>query len=72
MIQLELISINIFLVRVTLKIGQEKYLLAILLRKIILGPEKIIGSFHEKELFRVNYKWVIIQNDTVILDIKLK
>ena len=52
MTEFELISINIFLVRVTLKIGQEKYLLAILLWKIILGPEKIIGSFHEKELLQ--------------------
>ena len=52
MIQLELISINIFLVRVTLTIDQDKYLLAILLWKIILGPEKIIGSVHEKELLQ--------------------
>ena len=34
-------SIKIFLVKVTLKIGQEKYLLSILFRKLILGIIKL-------------------------------
>ena len=37
MIELELVSIKIVLVKVTLKIGQEKYLLSILFWKLILG-----------------------------------
>ena len=37
MIELELLSIRIFLVKVTLKIRREKYLLSILFRKLILG-----------------------------------
>ena len=37
MIESELLSIGILLVNVTLKIGQEKYLLLILFWKIILG-----------------------------------
>ena len=37
MIELELLSIRIFLVKVILKIGQEKYLLSILFWKLILG-----------------------------------
>ena len=37
MIESELLSIKIFLARVTLKIGQERYLLLILCWKPILG-----------------------------------
>ena len=67
MIKQELLSIRIFLVKIVLKIEQEKYLLSILFRKLILGNykikdlngEKIIGSFYEKELLRsilkINY-----------------
>ena len=59
----ELLSIGIFLVKVTLKIGQEKYLLTIVCWKQILGStklkdlngEKIFGSFYEKELLLI--KW---------------
>ena len=36
-IELELLSIGIFLVKVTLKIGQEKHLLSILFRTLIHG-----------------------------------
>ena len=58
MTESEWISIRMFLVKVTLKIGQEKYLLPILFWKLILGlmrlkiytKEKIIWSFYEKEL----------------------
>ena len=52
-----LLSIEIFLVKVTLKIGQEKYLLLIVLKtnpwkyKIKdLNGEKTILSLYEKEL----------------------
>ena len=41
MIESELLSIRIFLVKVTLKIGQEKYLLLILSWKLILGHKKL-------------------------------
>ena len=56
MIESEFLSIRIFLVNFTLKIGQEKYLLLIALKtnpwtKDING-EIIIGSFYEKELLR--------------------
>ena len=54
-IESELLIIRIFLVKVTLKIGQEKYLLLILFSELILRlkvkdlkREKIIGSFYEK------------------------
>ena len=52
MIESELLSIKIFLVKVTLNIGQEKELLSILFWKLILGLfklKKILGSFYEKE-----------------------
>ena len=39
-IQSELLSIRIFLVKVSLKIGQEKYSLSILSLKLILGLKK--------------------------------
>ena len=45
MIETELLNIKIFLVKVTLKNGQEKYLLSVLFCKLILGiinGEKII------------------------------
>ena len=53
MIESELQIIRIFLVKVILKIGKEKYFLLILFWKLILGltdlnREKIIGSFYEK------------------------
>ena len=41
MIESELLSIRIFLVRVTLKICQEKYFLQIPFRKLILGLTKL-------------------------------
>ena len=59
MAESEWISIRMFLVKVTLKIGQEKYLLPILFWKLILGLMKLkiytkkkkkIWSFYEKEL----------------------
>ena len=37
LIELELQNIKIFLVKVTTKIGQDKYLLSILFLKLILG-----------------------------------
>ena len=53
MIGSEVLIIRKLLVEVTLKIGQEKYLLLILFWKLILGliREKIMGSFQEKQLF---------------------
>ena len=54
MTESKILSIRIFLVKVTLKIRQEKYLLRILFLKLTLGKylngEKIIGSFYEKKL----------------------
>ena len=57
MIEPELQSMKIFLVKFTLKIDGEKYLLSIVLKhnpwnyKIKdLNREKIIGSFYKKEL----------------------
>ena len=58
MIKSELLSIKIFLVKVTMKIGQEKYFLSILFWKLILGlinvnietEKKMKGSFYEKQL----------------------
>ena len=41
MIESELLSIRIFLVKVTLNIGQEKYLLLILFWKLIPGLMKL-------------------------------
>ena len=41
MIESELLSIRIFLVKVTLKIGQQKYLLPILFSKLILRLIKL-------------------------------
>ena len=41
MVELELISIRIFLVKVILKIGQEKHLLSVLLLKLILVPKNL-------------------------------
>ena len=59
MTESDLVSITIFLVKVTLKIGQEKYLLPILFWRLILtdvikdlNGEKIIISFYENELFK--------------------
>ena len=58
MIESKLLSIKVLLVKVTVKVGQEKFLLSILLRELILrlmklkNRDKIIGSFYEKELLR--------------------
>ena len=41
MIERELLGIKIFLVKVILKIGQEKYLLLVLFCKLILGLIKM-------------------------------
>ena len=75
----ELLSIKIFLVKVILKIGQEKYLLSNLISNLTLGHkikdlnvEKIIGSFYEKNCCKVYDKWVIIQNQRVISEITEK
>ena len=59
MIESELLIITIFSVKVTLKIGQEKYLINDSVLKTNswiykikdLNIEKMIGSFYEKELF---------------------
>ena len=55
LIELELLSMRIFLVKVTLKIGQEKYVLKTNLWtfkiKDLIG-EKIIESFYATELLR--------------------
>ena len=56
MTESELLSIRIFLVKVTLKNGWEEYLLSILCSNPLtckikdLNEERIIGSFNEKEL----------------------
>ena len=59
----ELLSIKTFLVKVILKIGQEKYLLSNLISNLILGHkiknwngEKITGSFYENNCCKVYYK----------------
>ena len=49
MTQSELLSIRIFLVKVTIKIGQEKYLLLILFWKLILGPKKVKILMEKKQ-----------------------
>ena len=41
MMESELLSIGIFLVKVTFKTGQEKYFLSILFWKLIPGPIKL-------------------------------
>ena len=80
MIELELPSIIISLVNVTVKIGQEKYLLSILFWKLIpglmnlkdLNREKIIGSFYEKELPLSKLLMSYYPEPEVILEIKSK
>ena len=78
MIESELLTTRIFLVTFTLKIGQQKYCWLLVKNnswrnKIKdLNWEKIIGVFMKKNCCWVNYKWVIIQNQTVILEIKSK
>ena len=37
-----------------------------------LNGKKIIANFYEKDSCWVNYKWVIIPNQTIILEIKSK
>ena len=59
MIEPELLCIRINLVKVILRIGQEKHLLSIwkLIYKIKdLNGEKIIRSFYEKLLFKIILK----------------
>ena len=59
MIEAELLCIRINLVKVILRIGQEKHLLSIwkLIYKIKdLNGEKIIRSFYEKLLFKIILK----------------
>ena len=73
MIESELVSIRIVLVKVTLKTGQEKHLISILFWKPILGliktkdlnGEKIMERFYEKSCCGIN--WTITQNQTVTL-----
>ena len=56
-----LLSTRTFLTKVTLNIGQEKYLFLILFGKLIYGRikpniytnKKIIGNFYEKELLLI-------------------
>ena len=56
MIESELLSIRIFLVKVTLKIGEEEFFFIDFVLKTnpwtheakVLSGEKIIGSFYEK------------------------
>ena len=70
MIEWELLRIKIILVKVTLQIGEKKYLLLILFWKLILRhvklkiemEKKIIRNFIKKNCCGVNYKWVSIQN----------
>ena len=58
MIESDVSSIRIFLVKFTLKIGQNKHLLLVVFWNLILGfiklkiktEKKIIGSFYEKQL----------------------
>ena len=57
MIEPEILSIRIFLVKVTLKIGQEKYLLSILFSKLTFGliKLKIYMEKTYKEVFMKKY-----------------
>ena len=80
MIESELLTIRIFLVMFTLKIGQKKIFIIDSAVKTNswtnkiedLNGENIIGIFMKKNCCWVNYKWVIIQKQTVILEIKSK
>ena len=73
MVESELLSIGIFLVKVILKIGQVKHLLSILFWKLILGfikikalnGKKLEEVFVKKNCCGVYHKWFIIQNQTV-------
>ena len=47
MIESELPSIRIFLLKTALKIGQEKYSLSIICYEFVLDKEKAIGSFYD-------------------------
>ena len=49
MMESELLSTGIFLVKVTLKIGQDKYLLSILFWKLILALIKLKISTEKKQ-----------------------
>ena len=77
--KLELLSIRIFLEKVTLKIGEGNYLLSIVLElilgliKLMVLTEKNSRSFYVAfNCFCVNHKWGIIQNQTAILEISSK
>ena len=81
MIWWEVLSITTFVVKITMKIDQQKYLLLTLCWKTILGCIKlkiydnlfkIIWRFMKKSCCCINYKWVIIRNQIVILEIKSK
>ena len=76
-IESELWSVRIFLVKATLKIGQEKNFINSVLKtntwtyKIKdLNRLKIIGRKMQKNCSWVNFKWAIIQNRTIISEIK--
>ena len=77
--KLELLSIRIFLEKVTLKIGEGNYLLSIVLElilrliKLMILTEKNSRSFYVAfNCSCVNHKWGIIQNQTAILEIRSK
>ena len=76
MIESELLSTIILFVKVTLKIGLEKYLLLILSWKIIYRRFKRRKNnrtfLWKKNCCWGNHKQVINQNQTVILEINLK
>ena len=73
MIELELLSIKFSLAKVTLKIGQEKYVL-IPFWKLILGLKKLkiwmekkwLETFMKKNCYGVKYIWVVIQKQSHI------
>ena len=81
MAESEWISIRMFLVKVTLKIGQDKYLLPILFLKLILGLMKLKIYTKKKKKYEVSmkknccwiyYKSVTIHNQIAILEMNSK
>ena len=79
MTEAELQSMRMFLVKVTKKAGQEKYFLLILFCKLFLGHTKLrfkrgkyLWKFLQKEIVVEYYEWVIIQKQTVILEVTPK
>ena len=60
MAESEWISIRMFLVKVTLKIGQEKYLLPILFWKLILGLMKL-KIYTKKKNMKFLWKRTVVE-----------